>query len=292
MAVLNEPEIRRKIDEARRKLDEGDLPYIVVTTSELSRLSTRLSVGARSGKYDALWLAAQEIARRFERALGKALRQGHTVEKFMEGLDRRRVLMIDGEVLTDVGNSYLSEAIYPLIDGVSDERFEACLAAGKADGDLGRDLLIGALHPGARTRRSRRLEKLGGTPEQRKARIYLPVDDQERLLRIATLAAEGNSSTQIAGIIGHDESYVRLLARNAGIIIPADEVTRMGRRFDPTRVIRQTVDTLAGLTVALDALDLRKVNFTEAAEWAASLDRSISKLIQLNQRISREATHS
>ena len=72
---------------------------------------------------------------------------------------------------------------------------------------------------------------------------------------------------------------MRQIAREQGIAIPADMVGRT-RRPDTNRIVRETAHALEGLAISVQLADPADLDPAQAAEWAASLARSIRVLRQ------------
>ena len=73
---------------------------------------------------------------------------------------------------------------------------------------------------------------------------------------------------------------MRQVAREHGIEIPADAVVGRTRRPDANRIVRETAHALEGLAMSVALADPADLDPAEAAEWAASLARSIRVLSQ------------
>ncbi|TCO47327.1 hypothetical protein [Actinocrispum wychmicini] len=106
-------------------------------------------------------LAAAEIARRAERGLGLAIRKGQQAGTIAAKGARTDLLgpTVGGETAVDArmhqvrrpadfaGREELTKAIYPVTDGVSDERYEAALAEAKVEGNLSRANVVRKVTP-------------------------------------------------------------------------------------------------------------------------------------------------
>jgi len=95
---------------------------------------------------------------------------------------------------------------------------------------------------------------------------------------IGEFAASGMSSRQIGERLGINDDRVRQVAREHDIDIRADAVLGRARRLDPNRIVRETVHALEGLAMGIDLADPAGLDPAEAAEWAASMTRSIRML--------------
>ena len=86
------------------------------------------------------------------------------------------------------------------------------------------------------------------------------------------------SSGQIGERLGIGDDQVRQVAREHGIDIRADAVLGRARRPDSNRIVRETVHALEGLAMGVELADPAGLDPAEAAEWAASMTRSIRLL--------------
>lgn len=110
--------------------------------------------------------------------------------------------------------------------------------------------------------------------------------EAERVEEIRALAPSGMTSGQIGKQIGVGEAYVRGIAREHGVEIPADKVMyRQRRGVDHNQIVDQTVITLEGLLVGLQMLDTSQLDVAQAGYWASSLTDSLKALNKLNKTI-------
>ena len=86
------------------------------------------------------------------------------------------------------------------------------------------------------------------------------------------------SSGQIGERLGIGDDRVRQVAREHGIGIRADAVLGRARRLDSNRIVRETAHALEGLVMGIKLADPAGLDTAEAAEWAASMTRSIRLL--------------
>jgi hypothetical protein len=110
----------------------------------------------------------------------------------------------------------------------------------------------------------------------------------ERAALIGQLASENHSSYQIAAIVGVSYARVRQLCRDYEIDVPADKSVGRVRRPDATRIVEQTVATLAGLVKGLDALDLAQIDVgddVQVRQWVISLTESMRALNRFSKQI-------
>lgn len=207
-------------------------------------------------------LSAEEIIRRSERGLALAVRKGQNDHSIRSKGSLKDDLGVDNDDINTkikspgdyVGYGGARSDTYAMTDGVADEDFEEALAEAKAEENLSRANLA---------RKAK--QKIGRIP------AHTPT-------LIATLAAEGHSSGQIAAQLGVNEEYVRRLARNNGIEIRADRVVGRTRHHDSNRIMRKTVSALEGLAMGIALIDLEDLDPAEITDWAASLTDSVRAL--------------
>jgi hypothetical protein len=229
-------------------------------------------------------LAAAEIVRRAERGIGVAIRRGQAAGQIRRRGDHGGARMAGngaGKTISKPGPSDFASpvelrgngaGIYHLTDGVSDEDFEEAVAAAKAEQDLSRANIVRKI----RQRRSPAPPGPGGQVPA--ADSTSAVAGQLSRDLIARHAAAGMSSRQIAGLLGIDAHQVRDITREHGMDIPADAVVGRTRRPDANRIVRQTTHALEGLAMSVALADPADLDPEQAAEWAASLGRSIRVL--------------
>lgn len=216
---------------------------------------------------------AVEMVRRAEYALGKAIRKGQaegTVRRVGEigtshdrwnGVDRPTGNSTKASPSDFASKSELSgvkggDGIYAIVDNATDDDvFEAALEEARAEGNLSRANVA---------------RKVKGVASHETR--------DERAKSIAAMAAEGYRSTQIAPRVGVSELTVRQIARDYGIRISADEVTRKGRRIDSNRVLSGTADALSAAAFSLQQVNPLDLDQEAAQEWVDSLTESLSAI--------------
>lgn len=224
-------------------------------------------------------LDAQEMVRRAEYALGKAIRKGQA-----EGSVRSRGQIVRhfnrwGGDVHDTDNSTkaspedfapMSElsgssgnGIYALADGADDDSFDKALDQAKAEGDLSRANVV---------------RKIRGQTGQHETR-----DQRADIIR--KLAAEGWSSSQMTDRVGIAEQAVRQIARDYGIGIPADRALNKQRRVNSNDVVENLVIGLEGSVMSLDLINRDDIDRERAADWASSLSESLRKLNRFAKQI-------
>lgn len=213
---------------------------------------------------------AQEMVRRAEYALGKAIRKGQA-----EGTVARR-----GDVGSDVGLSYGKarssrgdDLVRPgdLIPHTSERHAIYALAA--VDAATFEEALTEAKDEGQPTRAN-----LVRKVSSRNAVSTVPTTRDTRADLIEDLAAQGFSSRQMPAKVGVSEETVRLIAREYGIEIPADRSVGRTRRINSTHIVVQTASALEGLVTGIDLIDWTTVDPAEASQWVDSLTDSLKKL--------------
>jgi hypothetical protein len=232
-------------------------------------------------------LAALEVQRRAERGIGLAIRRGQESGEIARPGDigaeitpgNRGAGGIAGAVRgqhlqrpTDYATAEeLSKAAYPLADGVTDDQFDDAIEEAKSERNLSRANVV------------RKVKGLDGNGAKSAA-------DPKRLEKITTLAGKGWSSPQIAREVGNTEEYVRKLARDNGIEIPADRLIGRTKRIDSGRIARETVMSLDALTSSLRLINYDDLDVAEAQEWATSLTESMRALNRFVKQIKEMAS--
>ena len=102
---------------------------------------------------------------------------------------------------------------------------------------------------------------------------------------IGEFAASGMSSQQIGDRLGIGDDRVRQIAREHGIGIRADAVLGRTRRPDSARIVREMVHALEGLAMSADLADPAGLDPERAADWAASMTRSIRALSKFLRQV-------
>ena len=231
--------------------------------------------------------AAAEIVRRAERGIGVAIRRGQRNGELARRGDRggRGAPGVDGGNPNDRCDDHLGSPgsffrhaderadTYAMTDGVSDADFEQALGEAKAEGNLSRANVV------------RKIRQQRGEPPVPGEPVPDPADNSpeaaaRRLELIGGFAAHGMSSGQIGERLGLGGDRVRQVAREHGIDIRADTVLGRTRRPGSGRIVRETAHALEGLAMSVQLADPADLDPAEAAEWAASLARSIRVLSQ------------
>lgn len=111
-----------------------------------------------------------------------------------------------------------------------------------------------------------------------------------RILRqewIKALAMKGATSQQIADRLGLTVSGLKKITRDIGITITADTVMARTQRkvVDPNKSMRVAIDDLDALMWSLERIDPTQLDPTEAAEWAATLNRYARGIARVSRTI-------
>jgi len=266
----------------REALEQGQIEQIAELKSQAE--AVRVYTAQKQLGKDAQ-LAAAEIVRRAERGIGVAVRRGQHNGQIAKRGDRgccgaAGVRGGDpgatrGEHLGSPAGFFRNDKervdCYAMADGVSDADFENALGQAQGDGDLSRASVVRKI----RQRRVCQTAPDGEVPD--------PADRSagaaaRRWDLIAGFARGGMSSRQIGDRLGVGEDRVRQVAREHGIEIRADAVLGRTRRLDSDRIVRQTVHALEGLAMCVQLADPAGLDPAGAADWAASMTRSIRVL--------------
>lgn len=222
-------------------------------------------------------LDAQEMVRRAEYALGKAIRAGQergeveTRASAAASLRARERGDITPSVpsATDIepdfySNSSKGSAIAQLSDGVEPEEFEEALTEAKSEGNASRANVV------------RKIKDIkDGGPETRK----------QRADKIAELAAQGLTSRQMADQVGVSEISVRQIARDNGVDIPADRVTAKRHRLNAAHVLDNVTDAIEAAAYSLRQIDLSELGPEESRTAVDSLTSSMKSLTKEVKKI-------
>ena len=225
-------------------------------------------------------LDAQEMVRRAERGVGKAVRMGQESGSITTRADggAKTDYMRNGK-LVRAGRDQITDhkkrspddfmphgaarvEMYAMTDA-PDQHFEDAIAEAKAEGDLSRANVV---------------RKVKGKTTDLTTR-------KQRADKAAELAEQGYSSRQIAKMIGLGEEALANIVRDFAIDVPADKAVKRTRRHDSNRIARETVNALSGLAMGIDLIDFTDLNVGDACHWAASLDDSFRALNRFRKQI-------
>lgn len=207
---------------------------------------------------------AVEMIRRAEYALRRAHRSAQesgTLPNRGGWADGHREPISIGTTKALYGGDETRAQIIAMTDGVEESDFEDALAEAREEGNLSRANVV-------------RKIKQQASPQTRDQRAEI----------IAEMAAEGHHRDQVARHLGIGRGAVNDIAKDYRINFPADSVGRV-RRADSARIVRETVNTLEGVLLALPLVDLDDLDPIEAEQWTASLTKSLSELRRFNNKI-------
>lgn len=206
-------------------------------------------------------LFAREIELRIQRRVATLVRQGQA-NGTVRGVSRMPGVSSPWEFLT----RNTARLCYQTYDGVSDEAFEATIAA----------MWAGDVAP----RTHDIVEALGYVPHLTRRSINSTVG------RITEMASSGHSSAQIADKLGVRAHYVRLLARREGIALADDHVPQT-LAVRPDRVMATTVATLEGVAMGVELIDVDGLDPDQISSWVASIRASLRPINQLLKEMTR-----
>ena len=266
----------------REALEHGEIEQIAEIKSQAE--AVRVYTAQKQLGKDAQ-LAAAEIVRRAERGIGLAIRHGQRNGQIARRGDRgsRGAPGVHGGSPGDRRGDHLGSPgsffrhgderadTYAMTDGVTVSDFEEALGEAKAEGNLARANVV-------RKIRQRR----GGPPAPSRqvpdTADRSPEAAARRRELIGEFAGTGMSSRQVGERLGIGDDRVRQFAREHGIGIRADAVLGRTRRPDSARIVRETAHALEGLALGVEFADPAGLDPAEAADWVASMTRSIRLL--------------
>lgn len=216
-------------------------------------------------------LDAQEMVRRAEYALGKAIRKGQEAGTILRHGDNQRTSGSTKSSMYDftTRNEWHGGGADPGVVDIADaspEQFDAALDEAKAEGKLSRANVV------------------------RKIKAKAPAATRDsRAVELSSLAEQGYSSRQIADRLGIGFDAVRRIARDYDIDVPADKTMARTKRHDSAQIVENTVTALEGLAMGLSLIDYDDLDPAAAKEWAASLTESLRALNAFNRKIKETA---
>lgn len=250
--------------------------------SAKAEIATAAEATKQLGLSREIQLDAQEMVRRAEFALGRAIRKGQAEgtitkvgsrpngiaphERHRYGRDESTQGSVPNTTASLSPSDFIPHGsvlheTYALAD-VETEEFEAALAEAKAEG---------------RPSRSNVIRKIQGGPT--------PTTRDQRADLIEELAAQGYSSRQMPIKVGVTEETVRQIARDFDIDIPADRSVNRTRRMDSTRIVTQTATALEGLAMGVELIDFASLNLEEVGQWTDSLSDSLRALNRFHKQL-------
>jgi hypothetical protein len=273
-------------------LEHGEIEQIAEIKSQAE--AVRVYTAQKQLGMDAQ-LAAAEIVRRAERGIGVAIRRGQQGGQIARRGERgsRGAPGVHGGNPGDRRGDHLGSSqpffrhgderadAYAMTDGVSDTDFEDALGEARAEANLSRANVV------------RKIRQRRGNPGAPGQQLPDPTDRSPgaaacRMELIGRFAGSGMSSQQIGERLGIGDDRVRQLARVHGIGIRADAVLGRTRRPDSARIVRETVHALEGLALGVELADPAGLGPAEAADWAASMTRSLKALSKFARQMKEQ----
>jgi len=248
--------------------DIADFKAFIATAADAAK---RLKVSKE------IQVDAEVMVRRSERALGQSIRGGQERGEIRAAHGDTRVDLTDRLVVnklasvTDFATTDELHAngagIYHLTDDVTDDDFETALTEAKDEGNVSRANVVRKIKaPGEST-----------YSEQQTAKWD----------RVATLAASGSTTPQIARDIGMSEGGVKSGAKQRGIDIRADRIVGNARRLDSNRIIRESVTAFEDIANGLKLVNYDDIDVEEAQKWIDSLNISRNALLKAIRQIEK-----
>lgn len=254
-----------------------------------AEIATAAEATKQLGLSKEIQLDAQEMVRRAEYALGKAIRKGqdegtvyavgknpHPSSQGEEGLQDKSFSGVPvttfGTNAEIYGNPSLDRpGLVTLADSAPDPAtFDAALAEAKEEGNVSRANVV---------RKIKKQECDRGPSRADKAEV------------IRDLAAKGYTSEQMCKEVGYARGdAVRDLAREYDIAIPADAVRLGRRRFNHGRVLDNVTEAVEVAAMSLRDVDPAQLDREEALERLDSLTTSINALARAVKKI-KESFH-
>lgn len=250
-----------------------------------AQLATAAEATRQLGLSKEIQLDAQEMVRRAEYALARAIRRGQEEGLIRKHGEQARFYDRHSGVYQDVTNPKSSptdfatkhelagvnggDGAYAMADHAEPEEFDEVLAEAKEEGNLSRANVVRKI-------------------KERSTKNVVTRD--MRAEQIAILAEQGYSSRQMPAKVGVTEETVRLIARDFNIEIPADRSISRTRRVDSNRIVANTVTALEGLVMGVELVEYGDLDPREASQWADSLTHSLRALNRFVKQI-KETTH-
>ena len=217
-------------------------------------------------------IAAAEIVRRADRCIGLAVRKGQAEGRINKHGDQRSDQVHEADLRSPkefFSNHGENSDTYAMTDGVTDEQFEAAIAAAKAEGNLSRANVVRKV---------------------KAAQSVDVIDPTKRWDKLDELAQSGCTSEQIAEKLGVHPETVRKKAREREITIQADVVMRKTHRvrLDHGRILGDIANTLDSLCLGCDQVDVGSVQRELLCQSLKIMDEAMPALSRLRKRIRSE----
>ena len=113
--------------------------------------------------------------------------------------------------------------------------------------------------------------------------MTLTTDVLETLIR--TLIARGLDSGEIANALGLGRAFVRALAYDLGVGIPADSAMGRSRDLDSTAIVAEIVAMSENACRGLALVDLDEVDMNDSVYWIAALGDVTAMLTSLRAHL-------
>lgn len=264
-----EAELGRRLDETRqfvaRALAQNRPDRIKAVKDRLVQVSdgVQRSNLSRHAKDDVF-----ETIRRTEFYLGKAIRQGQAMGTVCVKSDTNTAGKFT--IMSFFSHKNEITEIYAMVDGVTVQEFEEGLARARAQNALSRANVV------------RQVAK--SQPASVDGFTNRTVARTEKAKRIRELAEKGWSKRAAARELGIAPRTVDTIARDYGIRFDA-AVAQTRLPTDSPRIVRETVNTLEGLLMALPMVKVNDLDPEDVAEWSESLTVSLRAIGRFNRKI-------
>lgn len=221
-------------------------------------------------------IAATELVRRAERAIGLGIRAGQEAGEVrgratnglatarnqhgvFGGRDPDQTAPTTSPKTIITSGQELHE-VYAMTDDVTDEQFEQAIEGAKDEGNLSRANVV---------------RHVKGKPTTDKVKVA------------RDLAGSGNTTAQIAIHLGYSREGMREFLKRHHIDVPADAVVGRQRSFDSTRIVSSTCDSVNGIGMLFDHIVYADLDHEDVKSWLPVLDEAIRSLTTLRTRLKK-----
>lgn len=264
--------LTRARDWLSRAVDETGPEQIAAAKAEIA---TAAEATKQLGLSREIQLDAQEMVRRAEYALGKAIRKGQQEGTVASESNHNRLGVPStakarpSDFASDVElydrPSQHKAGILSIADAATPEEFDAAIEEAKSEGNL------------SRANVARKVKGTSGAKTRETA--------GQRAAKITELAAQGATSAQIAKELGIVRAYVKRIAAEYGIEIAADAVRSRAHNRNHMRVLDNVTEAVEVAAMSLRDIDPAQLDEDEARERLDSLTTSISALSKATKKI-------
>lgn len=255
-----------------KAVDETGPEQIAAAKAEIA---TAAEATKQLGLSKEIQLDAQEMVRRAEYALGKAIRKGQE-EGTVRRNGQRPTFHTEGKVVSPYdfaskielhGNSTKGQPGILALAAADAADIDDAIDEAKAEGNLSRANVV---------------RKVNGiaSGETRDARAR----------KVADLAQQGHTSQQISSAVGIGREAVKQIAKDYGIHIPADHAVGKRQRLNSNRILSGVVDSLEVAAISLQQVNPLDLDQDNAQEWVDSLTESLAALRKAANSI-KESLH-